>query len=178
MTLPASLLDVRTRPHLEAQFSLRWWCWRLCRQSTCQQHQHQPKHRIAHMGPTRYRLNSKLVTTPKYSATAAKTPEEIGILRCGRANDTALRGHDVSGSQRVAGPPETSRQIAEAATEAEFCDAGRGYEPERRRQPVQLCLTVNVAEQTPRLDRSQSREMDPPIRRAAGTCRASGRHHR
>ena len=73
------------------------------------------------------------------------------VLGLARADDLPLRGHQIDRDHAVAGPAAAAGQIAEPPAQRESGDAGGRDEAEHRRQPVELGLAVDVAEQTPRL---------------------------
>src|SRR5215210_1630707 len=88
---------------------------------------------------------------------AAEAPEEVGVLVRARRHEVAARRHDVRGDQVVARKPALARQPADSATEREPCDTGVRNLATRRREPVRMCLAVEL----PPLDASLSTSRSP-----------------
>ena len=96
------------------------------------------------------------------AAAAAQPPEQVAVLAFGRPQHLAVRGDEVDRREIVAGPAEPPREVAEAAAERQPRAPGRGDEPEHGREPMDLRLRVDVAEEAAGLGvRHALRGIDP-----------------
>src|SRR6185437_16360982 len=74
---------------------------------------------------------------PEVPAAAAKTPEQVRVLRFARAQDLAISGYDLEAGDVVACQSNPPGKPAHAPTEGQAADpgvrdvAGRGGQPER-----------------------------------------------
>src|SRR5205814_2093709 len=78
------------------------------------------------------------------AASAAKPPEQLGVLAITRANPRARRSYQLSGDQVVAGESVLSGEVADAAAEGEAGDPGRADHATRRNEAVRLRRGVEV----------------------------------
>src|SRR6185503_15092076 len=99
-------------------------------------------------GTDRIQLELEAGDDAEVPAAASESPEQVGILGAARADEPAVRRDDVHRSNRIAGPPETPGEIAKPAAHRQAGDTGVRHEAEGRRETVELCLAIDVAEQT------------------------------
>ena len=98
-------------------------------------------------GPTGCSVYSKLVATPKLPPPPRSPQNRSLCSRSDARSDLAVGGDEIDRRDVVAGPAEAARQVAETAAERQPRAAGGRDEPEHGREPVQLRLAVDVAEQ-------------------------------
>ena len=91
------------------------------------------------------------MTTPRLAPAPRIAQNRSACSSRAGAPDAAVGGDDLDLDQVVDRPPEAARQVAEAAAERQARHADLGDEPERRGEPVELGLAVDVAEQAPGL---------------------------
>jgi hypothetical protein len=82
------------------------------------------------------------------AAAAAQPPEQLAVLAVGGSNDAPVRGDELDRRQVVGGPAEPPCQVPESPAKRQARAAGRGHEPEHRRETVSLRFPVHVAEKT------------------------------
>jgi hypothetical protein len=112
-----------------------------------------PEHRSGHDGGAdRVQGEPERADDAEVPASASQGPEQVGVIAGRRPHDLALGGHHFGLDEIVDGEPVLAHEPADAATQAEPADAGVAHDAARGRQPVRLCLVVDVSPQGTALD--------------------------
>ena len=95
------------------------------------------------------RLESELERRrdPEVPAGATQTPEELGLLGLGRADEPAVGGDELDGGQVVDREPEMALEAADSPTERQPGDAGVADDADRADEAVRLRRDVKLAEE-------------------------------
>ena len=91
------------------------------------------------------------------AAAAPQPPEQVGVLVGRRADQLAVRRHDLVPERVVAGQPELPTEPPDAPAERQPADAGVRHDPRRRREPERLRRRVERPEQRPALHLRRAR---------------------
>ena len=104
---------------------------------------------------------------PEVPAGAAHAPEQVRLLGLAGADEPAVGGHELDGSQVVDRQPEVPLEPTDAATERQPRDAGVADDAGRADEPVRLGRDVELAEERAAVHPRQCASPDPPTRRAS-----------
>ena len=84
---------------------------------------------------------------PEVPAGAAEAPEELRLVRLGRAYEPAVGGDELDGSEVVDREPEVALEPADSPTEGQPGDAGVADDSDRAHEAVRLRGDVELAQE-------------------------------